>query len=347
MTIRSAIRCRTRSSTWRASSTGHSGRTMTNSSPPVAARDIGRAQGVSEDLREGPQSAIAGGVSEDVVQLLEVVEVAVGHGIRHARVVELPDRCLQTPPGHEPREGVTVCLSLGDLEGAQHGQALTCPSCDHLDVPLYRVVGWRTVVSGHMEDPHGVAADAHRNAQCGATPASEVGTGIERRAGGEHHGPCPRGGGAIVGGHDPTTGIVFLSATDEHLSEVGCAGIGKEQLGPHARSSLAESLCHQIEDGRLRLGHLQCGLQNRLELDPVGEVGLNGLTSGLLTLHPQRVSGDDRRHDDREGPPDGKGPQKVDPGTVRCRSCLVGRRIQTAVDGRLQGGEGRIEARFG
>ena len=124
MTIRSARRSRTRSRTWRASSTGQSGRTMTNSSPP-------KRPGMSAGRRESRSTcekvlsrAVARGVPEDVVQLLEVVEVAVGHRIRRARGVELPDCGLQAPPGHEPSEGVTVGLGPGDLEGAQHRQPL-------------------------------------------------------------------------------------------------------------------------------------------------------------------------------------------------------------------------------
>ncbi len=277
MMIRSARRSRTRSSTWRASSTRAIGEDDDELLAAVAARDVDGTERVPEDLGEGPQRAVAGGVPERVVQLLEMVEVAVGHRVRRAGGGELPDGRLQAPPRHQAREGVAVGLGLGDLEGAQHRQPLRCPAGDHLDVRLYRVRGWRTVLRGHVEDPHGAAADAHRDTQGGAAPAPQVGAGVERRALGEHHGPGPRCGRAVVGGHDAAADIVRLLAADEHLAEVGRAGVGQQQLGPHARSSLAERLRHQVEDGCLGLRHLQRGLQARLELDPPGQVGLHGV----------------------------------------------------------------------
>ena len=102
-------------------------------------------------------------------------------------------------------------------------------------------------------------------------------------------------------------------------------------------------LRHEVEDGRLGLRHLECGLQGRLELDPMRQIGLHGLVPGLLTLDPQCVPAEDRDHGDRAGEPDGDGPQEVDPGTVGCYLRLVGRRVQTVVDGRLQGAEVRVE----
>ena len=48
---------------------------------------------------------------------------------------------------------------------------------------------------------------------------------------GEHHGPRPRCGRAVVGRHDAAPDMVLLLAADEHLAEVGRARVSQQQLG--------------------------------------------------------------------------------------------------------------------
>ena len=76
--------------------------------------------------------------------------------------------------------------------------------------------------------------------------------------------------GQSSGDMTPQPVVSACAEPDEHLTKVGFARIGQEQLGSHGRSSLAQGLGHDVEDGRFRPGHLQRRLQAGLERDSLG-----------------------------------------------------------------------------
>ena len=142
---------------------------------------------------------------------------------------------------------------------------------------------------------------------------------------GEHHGPRPRCGRAVVGGHDPAPDVVGLRGADQHLPKVGLARIGQEQLGPHARGGLAQRLGHHIEDGRLRSSTSPVRSAGSPRKRSSGRCRIaRPHGSRLLAFHLQRVPGEDRDHGAGDGDADGDGPQEVDPGPV-CGRAAPGR----------------------
>ena len=113
------------------------------------------------------------------------------------------------------------------------------------------------------------------------------------------------------------------------------------------RGSLAQCLGHDVEGGGLRPRHLQGVLQAGPEGDSPCDVGLNGITSGLLTLDPEGVPCDESDCGSCDGETDDDGPQEFVPGTTGRRMRLVGRYDEMSADGVLQGGERCVERLLG
>jgi hypothetical protein len=100
----------------------------------VATRDVGRSERIPQYVRKRAQSPVAGVMTEDVVELLEVIEVAVGNGVGQPGFFEVANPAFKTATGEQTRQGVTIGLGLGELEGSQHRQAFGCSAGYHFDI---------------------------------------------------------------------------------------------------------------------------------------------------------------------------------------------------------------------
>ena len=114
---RSTIRCMTLSRTWTASGTPHPGSTMTIFSA-VTTSDVRRPQGVAQHLRKGAERPVTGVMPEHIVELFEVIEVAVSHRIFDTALLEITHTTFQASSGQQPGKGISVGLGPGDLKGS-------------------------------------------------------------------------------------------------------------------------------------------------------------------------------------------------------------------------------------
>ena len=240
---------------------------------PVAARDVDGPEGVPKHLREGPQRAIAGGVPEDVVQILEVVEVAVGHRIGRARVAAASRTAVsKLLRVMRPVRESLLAWVWETSKARSIARRSDCPSCDHLDVLLHAseggepssVVTWKTPIALPL-----MLTGTHSAEHCSA---AKVRTGIERRAGREHHVRVLDAAGQSCGDmtpHPTSSACAELTSTCRKWALLESARSSSDRISGAA--SLRASATRSKRDGSASR-HLQRALQTGLERDPPGKI---------------------------------------------------------------------------